>query len=78
MKTMNQMVRTSQQLAAAIRRARRLKALTQAQLAEQCGIRQATISEIERGESEARLGTLMDILTALDLELNVRTRTPEP
>jgi HTH-type transcriptional regulator/antitoxin HipB len=37
--------------------------------------RQATVSKLEKGAGSARLQTLLDALTALDLELVVRQRT---
>ncbi|WP_226584237.1 helix-turn-helix domain-containing protein [Acuticoccus sediminis] len=72
---MNQtLIRTPLQLGAAIQRRRKALGLTQTDLADKAGLRQATISEIERGEG-ARLESLMRILAALDLELTVRPRT---
>ncbi|WP_226584189.1 helix-turn-helix domain-containing protein [Acuticoccus sediminis] len=66
--------RTPRQLGVALQRRRKLLGLTQTDLAGAAGLRQATISEIERGEG-ARLGSLMRILAALGLELTVRHRT---
>ena len=37
--------------------------------------RQATVSKIEAGEPATQLKTLMDALTALDLELVIRPRS---
>ncbi|RAH95680.1 transcriptional regulator [Acuticoccus sediminis] len=68
------LIRTPRQLGVALQRRRKLLGLTQTDLAGAAGLRQATISEIERGEG-ARLGSLMRILAALDLELTVRHRT---
>jgi len=52
--------------------------LSQNQLAERTGLRQATISTLEAGDSNARLDTLTSMLAALDLELIVRDRTKGP
>jgi len=68
-------VRTPDQLGAAIRRQRKLKSFTQAQLGEKTHLRQATISALENGEGGIQLKTLTDVLAALNLELVVRERT---
>jgi HTH-type transcriptional regulator/antitoxin HipB len=46
----------------------------QKDLARKTGLRQATISAVEAGES-GTLRTFFDVLTALDMELVVRPRT---
>lgn len=38
-------------------------------------LRQATISKLESGDRGVQLGTLLDALNALELELVIRTRT---
>lgn len=71
---MTQTARTAKQIGAIIRRARRNARLTQAELGQRIGLRQATISRLEKGEDEARLSTLLDVLTALGLEIIVDKR----
>jgi HTH-type transcriptional regulator/antitoxin HipB len=71
----NNIVRTPDQLGALIRRQRKLKSLTQAQLGQKTHLRQATISALENGEGGIQLKTLTDVLAALNLELVVRERT---
>lgn len=71
---MNQHARTAQQLGAIIRRARRKAGLTQAELGKKIGLRQATISKLEKGEPATRISTLLDTLTALGLEVIVDER----
>lgn len=71
---MPQTARNPTQVGAAIRRARRQARLTQAALGAKTGLRQATISDLERGEGEVRLGTLLDVLAALGLELVIDER----
>jgi HTH-type transcriptional regulator/antitoxin HipB len=68
------LARTAKQLGAVIQRQRRVMNITQTQLGERAGLRQATISQIERGEN-ARLESLLAVLAALDLELTVRPRS---
>lgn len=72
---MKQSARTAKQIGAIIRRARRQAGFTQAQLGERIGMRQATVSNLEEGESATQLGTLLDALTALGLELSIDARS---
>lgn len=71
---MKPIARTEQQLGAIIRRERRRQGLTQQELGARIGLRQATISKLERGEPATRLRTLLDALTALGLQLVVEER----
>ncbi len=71
---MQQTARTTKQLGAIIRRERRKRDLTQAQLGEKIGLRQATISKLEAGEPATQLRTLLDALTALGLEIIIDQR----
>jgi len=72
---MDTIARTTRQLGAAIRRARRQKGLTQRGLGDLMHARQATVSKVESGEAGTQLGVLIDALAALDLELVVRMRS---
>jgi HTH-type transcriptional regulator/antitoxin HipB len=67
-------VRTPKQLGDALRRRRRAQNLTQAELGERAGLRQATISALEAGAGTARLETLFDALGALGAEIIVKDR----
>ncbi|MEX2495178.1 MAG: helix-turn-helix transcriptional regulator [Woeseia sp.] len=71
---MNQSARTAKQIGAIVRRARRNAGLSQTDLADRIGLRQATISRLERGEDETKLSTLLDALTALGLEITIDRR----
>jgi HTH-type transcriptional regulator/antitoxin HipB len=75
---LDQLVRSIDQIGTAVRRCRKLAKLSQEQVSELTGIRQATISSLESGDHNARLKTLLDVLTALNLELVVRARTKGP
>jgi HTH-type transcriptional regulator/antitoxin HipB len=75
---LEQLARNASQIGNALRRRRRLLKLTQNQLAERTGLRQATISLLEAGGSDARLSTLTSMLAGLNLELIVRDRTKAP
>jgi HTH-type transcriptional regulator/antitoxin HipB len=71
----DQIGRTAKQVGAAIRRKRRQLGLSQAQLGSKIQLRQATVSKLEAGEPATQLQTLLDALTALDLEILIRPRT---
>lgn len=71
----DQIARTPKQVGDAIRRRRRSQGLKQKDLGDKTKLRQATISGLEAGEAGTHLRTLLDVLTALDLELVVRPRT---
>jgi HTH-type transcriptional regulator/antitoxin HipB len=72
---MNQIARTPQQLGAAIRRRRRALRLSQTQLGAKTDLRQATISALESGDPGTQLRTLVDVMTALGLEMVIRERS---
>jgi HTH-type transcriptional regulator/antitoxin HipB len=70
-----QIARTEEQLGAIIRRARKRAGLTQGNLGERTHLRQGTISRLEAGEPAVQLRTMMQVLSALELELVVRPRS---
>lgn len=72
---MTDLARTPNQIGNLIRRARRKRGLTQAQLGERAGLRQETISLVENGHPAARLDTILGMLAALDLEFQIVPRS---
>ncbi len=72
---MDQIARTPKQIGAIIQRHRRRLHLTQNEVGTRIKHRQATLSRLEAGEPGTSLGTLLDILAALNLEIVVRPRT---
>jgi HTH-type transcriptional regulator/antitoxin HipB len=70
---MDQASRTAQQLGAALRRFRKKRGLTQGALGALINKRQATLSNLESGEG-GTLETLLAVLSALDLEMVIRSR----
>ena len=72
---MDTIIRTTKQIGDAIRRIRRQRNLTQEALGQKIHARQATISKLEAGEPATQLRTLMNTLTALDLELVIQPRS---
>jgi len=67
-------MRSARTLGPAIREARRESGLTQTDLGLKTGLRQATISNIEKGEG-GTLESLFKILTVLKLEMRLETRS---
>lgn len=70
-----ELVRSPRQLGSAVRRFRRGRKLTQAQLANRAGLRQGTVSQVENGLETVKLTTVMDLMRALDLEVVLQPRT---
>lgn len=68
------LARSPEQIGNTIRRARKKIGMTQAKLGEKTGLRQGTISQIESGSPETKLETILTVLAALDLELNITQR----
>ncbi|RUW54110.1 MULTISPECIES: helix-turn-helix domain-containing protein [unclassified Mesorhizobium] len=71
----DQIARNEKQLAAILRRARKQAGLTQGALGDQIHLRQGTVSRLEAGEPAVQLRTVMAALSALGLELVIRTRS---
>jgi HTH-type transcriptional regulator / antitoxin HipB len=74
----NIIARTTKQTGAALRRIRRQRSMTQAELGQKMHVRQATVSKLEAGEPATQLRIFMDALSALDLELVIRPRSSAP
>ncbi len=72
---MEQIARSSKQIGGAIRRRRRTLDLSQGDVGSKTTLRQATISALENGEPGTRLGTLIDVIAALGLEIVIRERS---
>ncbi|TXL80350.1 helix-turn-helix domain-containing protein [Vineibacter terrae] len=72
---MTQIARTPKQIGDVLRRQRRRLGISQTQLGEKTGLRQATVSTLEAGQPGTALRTLCDVMAALDLELVVRPRS---
>ena len=72
---MDQIARTTKDLGNVLRKARKARNLTQADLATLAGIWQRTVSNIETSASGAKVDTIFDLLAALDLELHIVPRS---
>lgn len=71
---MTDLARSPEQIGNAIRRARKKAGMSQSELGEKTGLRQGTISQIEKGHSAAKLETILAVLSALNLELQIAER----
>lgn len=67
-------IRDARQLGAALQRERKRQGLTQAKLAEKAGLRQPTISVVEGGKPTSELQVILDMMTALGLEMSLNAR----
>lgn len=72
---MSDLARNPKQIGNLIRRARKQRGLSQTQLGEKTGLRQATISLIETGNPAATMETILTVLSALDLEFRIAPRS---
>lgn len=72
---MDPVATTPRALGQAIRSLRRQQGMTQAELAEACVLRQATVSAAENGAAGTRLGTLFRMFAVLGQEVVLRDRT---
>ncbi len=71
----DQIARNEKQLGAILRRARKLQGLSQSALGERIHLRQGTISRLEAGEPAMQLRTLLETVSALNLEIVIRPRS---
>lgn len=62
-------VRTARDLGAAIRQARQERGFSQVALGREVGVHQPKISAVEKGAPGVRVGLVLQILRALDLDL---------
>ncbi|WP_346348078.1 helix-turn-helix domain-containing protein [Shewanella abyssi] len=67
----------SKQLSAYLKDVRLNIKLSQGKVASKVGIRQDTISSFEQNPDPTKLETLFKILSALNLELDIKVRNPE-
>lgn len=70
-----QLARTPQQIGNLIQRTRRNQGMSQSDLGDRTGLRQSTISLIEQGNAATKLGTVLKVLAALDLEFRITSRS---
>lgn len=61
-------------LGAVIRAERRRQGITQAQLADVCGVGVTFLSQLENGKRTAEVGKVLDVLTMLGIDLFAERR----
>lgn len=74
MNPLNAHIRSPSQLLNTLKRIRKERKLTQAELGESSGLPQTTVSKIEVEAIDPSLGSLFKLLAALDLEIEVKER----
>lgn len=72
---MANLARSPEQIGNAIRRARKKSGMSQSELGKKTGLRQGTISQIEKGHAAAKLDTILALLSVLGLEFQIRERS---
>lgn len=68
------LVKSSKELAGYIRQQRKQHNLSQSEVGESVGLKQATISDFENKPEGTKLDTLFRILAATNLEININPR----
>jgi HTH-type transcriptional regulator/antitoxin HipB len=71
---MSQAIHSPQNLGAELRNWRRARALTQAMAAHRIGVAQKAISALENHTGQSSIARLLQVLSALDLELVLRDK----
>lgn len=74
---MTDLMRSPRMAGDLVRKARRARGWTQAELGARMNVRQATVSKLEAGEPATRMEVFFNALTALGLELVVSERGGE-
>lgn len=67
-------VSSARDLGFEVRRARRARKMTQAELAERAGLRRTWVSRLEAGRENPTFGNLLAVLDALQLDLDLTLR----
>ncbi len=74
---MSDLVRSPRMAGEIVRKARKARGWTQAELSAHMGVRQATVSKLESGVSTTSMSVFFDALTALELDLLVSDRSDQ-
>lgn len=68
------LIRSPKALGNMIQRERKQRGWSQAELGERISMRQSAVSMIEKGQAALKLDTVLTIVAALDLDLNIGPR----
>ena len=71
---MTTLIRSPRALGNMIQRERKQRRWSQTELGERTGMRQSAISMIEKGQAALKLDTLLTIVAALDLDIQIGPR----
>ena len=69
-----QMIKSSEELAKFVRKERKRQKITQAQLAAFANLSRLAVIEFEKLKSDVQLSTLLKILSACNLDLEIRVK----
>lgn len=72
---MNQIARSPRQIGNLIQKHRKMRGMSQTELAARAGLRQELVSKIENGQEGSKISSICDLLAALDLEMTIGPRT---
>ena len=72
---MTTFARSPKQLGRLIQQHRKAAGMSQSDLADLAGLRQEMVSKIEGGQAGSRLSSIYALLTALNLEMTIQSRT---
>ena len=67
-------IRSSEQLGDAVARSRKTKGYSQQEFADLAGVGRRFVSDLENGKPTAEIGKVLQVLTALGLDLELRAR----
>lgn len=70
-------IQTLAQLGPSLERLRKLRGWSQEQLAEKAGVRQATISDIEKNRKVPTVKTFLQLLSVLNFDLKLAARAKQ-
>ena len=67
-------IRSPEQLGDAVARSRKIKGYSQQEFADLAGVGRRFVSDLENGKPTAEIGKVLQVLTALGLDLELRAR----
>jgi HTH-type transcriptional regulator/antitoxin HipB len=67
-------IRSSEQLGDAVAQSRKTKGYSQQEFADLAGVGRRFVSDLENGKATIQFGKLLQVLTALGLDLEVKSR----
>jgi HTH-type transcriptional regulator/antitoxin HipB len=68
------LIRSSAQLGVVVAQARKLRGYSQQEFADIAGVGRRFVSDLENGKATVQLGKILQVLTALGLDIEVKPR----